>query len=191
MVRFQIRAAVIAFLASAGALAFCGEAWSDIHGNGAGGQPFSVTCPPGTFVTGITGRAGNIIENMQLECAGFDKTENNTNFQTKPPFPQGSIMGAGQGGSDIKPGDARCGGGTFVKEIRFNTRVFNDLPLIESIRLECRDLQGGSSTHLFGNAETTQGQFIEKCPGKDFVVGLAGRVGLFVDAVGPVCAVMP
>jgi hypothetical protein len=189
MMRFRIKMAGMGFqlgvLATAGVLVFCGQAWSAVNG-GPGGQPFRVICPPGTFVKGLTGKAGNIIENMQLLCAGFDKAGNN--FVTKPPFPQGSIIGAGQGGNDVKQ---ECGPPIFVKEIRYNTRVFNDFTLIESIRLECRDLELGTSTHLFGNVETSQGQFIERCPGREFLVGLEGRVGLFVDAVGPVCAVMP
>lgn len=156
-----------------------------------GGDPFQIICPANNFVVGVTGRAGGVIEKVQLLCAPFSPARpvaNNTNFSAGKRFEQGSWMGAGQGGSSQT---TSCTTGTgFVKEIRFNTAVFNGFTLIEHIQLECSDRGGHASTKTFGRA-ARGAPFRQRCGGNDFVVGFHGRVGLHLDALGVVCAPMP
>jgi hypothetical protein len=196
--RVKKRVAAIAFqmavLASAGLLSLIEQARSytdhPIEG-GKGGNDFTVICPPNSFLLGLSGNTGGIIEKMQLICAPFTPATpaaSRTNFSVGQRFDQGAWIGAGTGGSSAR---STCTTGTgFVKEIRFNTAVFNDARAIEHIRLECGDLQDHASTHLFGKNET-QGGHRQRCQGNEFLVGFRGRVGLYVDAIGAVCAGMP
>jgi hypothetical protein len=38
-------------------------------GDGPGGGPFRVMCPAGSFITGFSRRAGDWIDQLQLQCA--------------------------------------------------------------------------------------------------------------------------
>jgi len=201
--QFRRRAAVMAFQmavsASTGLLVFNDRAWSydyiepDPVG-ATGGNHFEVICPPNTFLLGLrgnTGDQGGIIEKMQLICAPFTPgrpVADHTNFEVGARFDQGSWMGAGTGGS-FKTTSCTTGTG-FVKEIRFNTAVYNNTKLIEHIQLECRDLADHSSVRVFGYIARGS-PHIHTCSGSSFLVGFHGRVGLYLDAIGAVCAGMP
>jgi hypothetical protein len=183
----------VALLAAVGAVVFSGSAWSQLElpiQGGNGGGIFRVTCPVNTFMIGIEGNAGRIVDHMRLVCAPFTKTENGKNFkadQTKL-FNQGEIIGESQGGAFNQ---AICRNGGFVKTIKFNTAFFEDKHLLEHVRITCKDAGAAESTHRFGFFESGGQPATQTCPPNMWLVGLRGRRGSFVDAIGAVCAVMP
>src|SRR3954447_15707646 len=62
--------------AAMAALVFSGPASAQefpIQG-GTGGGFFKIFCPPNNFMVGLRGRAGVVIDNFELRCAGFQTT---------------------------------------------------------------------------------------------------------------------
>jgi hypothetical protein len=173
-------------------LLLCGQGWSqrvdtfDPQG-GNGGDPFRVVCPGGSYLRGIAGRAGNIIEKMRITCQGFTFVKAEGEFRPNGnAFDHGSWLGAGQGGSDTA---TECQSGTFVQGIHFNTLPYNNIPVVSHIRLDCGNLRNRSSNvHTFGHSPGNR--FHHECDQGLFVVGFVGKVGLYVDAIGAVCAEM-
>src|ERR1700730_16144918 len=133
-----------AVFACAALLLFGEQGWSqkvttfEAQG-GNGGDPFSVICPGGSYLRGIAGRAGNIIEKMHLICQGFGYAVADGEFRSSGNmFDHGAWLGAGQGGGDTR---AECQSGTFVQGILFNTLVFNNIPVISHIQMDCGSLR--------------------------------------------------
>ena len=184
----------VAILATAGTITFSGMAWADffempIQG-GNGGGLFRVFCPANTFVVGLQGKSGAIVDHMRLVCAPFTLTANGKNFDAlhSRQFNQGEVIGESNGGGDD---EAICTNGGFVKTIKFNTLFFEEKHLIEHVRITCTDAGAVSGTRLFGQFETGGSPATQTCPGGTWLVGLRGRRGSFVDAIGGMCAVMP
>lgn len=192
------RALSIAVALAASVFGFCGPAWSQnpndypttgpVQG-GSGGSDFIVICPPNTYWMGITGNAGNTIEKMQLWCAPFHTNDAKTDFVNdyKKKFNQGAWIGVGGGGS---PDAAECDSG-FIKSIQFNTEVYTEHEIVDQVQMHCQDLRGETYPDVtFGHKVSTR--LMATCTGSaDFMVGLKGRMGNYVDAIAGVCAPMP
>jgi hypothetical protein len=178
-------------LASAGVLLFSAPAWSDgdtqpIQG-GPGGSTFRAVCPAGTFWFGITGKAGNTIEKMQLLCAHWHVSDSKANFiaEYQNPVNQGAWIGVGDGGSDQQ---AQCSSG-FVKKIAFNTEEYTRHFVVDQVNMSCSDITTSINEHVFGHNVPTA--FTAECKPGEYMTGLTGRMGQYVDALAGVCATLP
>ena len=138
----------------------------------------------------LEGNTGAIIDHMRVLCAPFLPAQGGPNFKADQSriINQGEIIGeSGGGGSQ----SSICRNGGFVKTIKFNTAFFEEKHLLEHVRLTCKDAGAAESTHLFSRFESGGQPATQTCPPNMWLVGLRGRRGSFVDAIGAVCAVMP
>jgi hypothetical protein len=154
---------------------------------GKGGGSFEVLCPPGFFMFGFTGKSGVVIDHLRIRCA-------NVEIRDRPPpthwilfdqFTDGALVGDSTGGSFAEDGCSRDG---LMDEIRFTTTFeFKRTHLIAYIRGSCHHpLQGRKPFH-FGHHRPIAGEVVQRCPDGMHAIGLRGRRGLFIDAIGLVC----
>lgn len=159
-----------------------------VQGGGGGGGFFAV-CPPDHFVVGLRGRTGAWIDNMRLICARGGVPS------LGAPFDHGFVIGNSVGGADDV---AQCPQNTFVKNIRFNvvnTHGDDGFVVINTIKLTCFNNNGEfvAFRHLARDdgPHDADGHPVNSslCPGNPrmALIGLHGRHGLFVDAIGAVC----
>jgi hypothetical protein len=166
----------------------------DIQG-GAGGGFFKIFCPPGEFWVGLRGRAGDVLDHVQLICAGFH-TERTTivtrkNWTIVPPkHNHGELIGGSGGGAPLR---MECNDNRFVQGINFNTEFFDGGHLVAFITMTCEHhLFSGSDELKFGfNFPVGTGPQKQFCPEGMWAIGLKGRRGFFVDAIGLLCSEMP
>jgi len=155
---------------------------------GGGGGGFFAACPPDHFVVGLRGRTGAWIDNMRLICAHGGVPN------LGAPFDHGFVIGNSVGGADAV---AQCPRNTFVGNIRFNTvNTHGDdgFVVINTIEIFCFNNNGEFVTtrhfaqddgpHTGGHPDRSS-----NCPDNPrmALIGLHGRHGLFVDAIGGVC----
>lgn len=178
------------------ALTFSGPAFGTEFpiAGGKGGGFFRVFCPPGNFMVGLQGRAGDVIDHMHVICAGV------TPRRAIPPrrdwtrdpnvFPVGNFIGTSNGGADD---NQVCGGFNLVKGIRFNTRFFDGLHLVAWVNMTCNHARfAGAQDLTFGSGlPPGSSPATQVCPAREWAIGLKGRFGDRVDAIGLLCAPMP
>jgi hypothetical protein len=150
------------------------SAIAQIGGNGGG--PFGpIECPRGTAIVGLAGNAGAVIDHMRLICGTANRPEDD--------FVDNRMIGSSLGGGPIQ---TKCPAFQAVKSIQVDVTDFDGNFVISTINLTCMArLDGGFGPTLpFGNF---QGQDAgnQGCANPEgFAVGLAGRFGDFIDAVG-------
>ena len=152
------------------------DAMADELIGGEGGSPFGeVNCPRGTAIVGLTGRAGLVIDQMQLICGTANRPEDDTIH----PRLIGSSLGGG-------PTTMKCPPFQAVKSIQVDVREFQDHFVISTINIECMArLDGGRGPTLpFGNFQGEDAGTGGCANPNSYVAGLAGRSGNFIDAVG-------
>ena len=176
-------------MASFAALVFSGPAQSFEHPiiGGPGGGFFRIYCPPGEFWVGLDGRAGDILDNIRLRCAGFH-TEPSTpprkNWTiTTPKHNFGERMGDSDGGSPLRQD---CTNNNFVRKIEFNTEFFDGAHLMAFITMTCdHGTVAGVDELPYGfNFPHGTGPQRQVCPEGMWATGLIGRRGFRVDAIG-------
>lgn len=145
---------------------------------GSGGSPYSLACPPGSAATGIQGRAGSNVNQVQVRCQGIvDATLSGASSTT---------TSAGGGGGS--PYDLGCPAGYVVVGIR--GRVGNGgAGIIDMLGVDCAAPAGGP-TYTTASVGTIFGGSIEyslRCPAGTIARGLQGRAGDLVDAIGLQC----
>jgi hypothetical protein len=158
---------------------------------GNGGSFFKLMCPPGTFIAGIEGNNGAVIDHMRLLCAGFKILST-----TLPPFHfsvgvaknQGEIIGNSAGGGHQV---TQCGNDRLVGSISFNTEFFEDKHLIAFVVMNCEGSPGTKPEEIRFGTNFPGGSVVHQaCDVGHFAVGLRGRHGSFVDAIGLICSRM-
>jgi hypothetical protein len=161
---------------------------------GEGGSFFRVFCPPGNFMVGLRGRAGAVIDNLQLRCAGFGTLASippRKNWTRDPNTFEIGNAGSSPGGSSLLH---ECPVPNFVRGVEFNTERFLGRHLIAFVTMTCEHgTFSGFQELKFGfnfppGFPSTQKQF---CPDGMWAVGLKGRQGERVDALALLCAQMP
>jgi hypothetical protein len=171
-----------------------------VHGSGRGG-PFRVACPGGSFMTGFDGRTGAWIDQFRIVCASFDPNAR----EMVNPRPVNVTIGISGGGG---PSSASCPGGWAISGINYQeTKGDGPTNVGHSIGFTCAATVGpeivarhfGPTTaredrtrstgfgQSFGSADFAP----SICPGGEFAIGLYGRSGKFVDAVGLICVPLP
>ena len=170
--------AVLAILASSAAPAQAQERFTDPFG-GRGGQQFISRCPPSTAVTGVLALTGAYINGIAPICDGR--------------------QGPGAGGGGDKR-SAQCPAGSVVRSIDV-LLLRSENHLVKDLGLHCVDRRSGINTADVALA--TPGRFTQpftnrflgntlypsssiSC-GTQEVIGLQGRAGVSIDALGLIC----
>ncbi len=192
MVRYIFLFAVT-LLAAFAALAPAARAVDLPIDGGPGGGPFRIRCGPGSFITGFEGRTGAYIDHFRIRCGAFDAN-------TRQITPRGALpitIGTSGGGGSAS---AACPNGWAVFTIQFaSTRDH----FIHHIDLRCAPPTGPetiwrtygpttpipSETGVFTTFSAPPAPQV--CPPFEFAVGIQGRSGLYVDALGLICEPLP
>jgi hypothetical protein len=162
---------------------------------GPGGDPFRSTCASGDFLVGIYVRSGAWIDAIGLKCATFNRAQGKFGH---PPYNR--PFHGGNGGEDH---ERVCPANSFITRIKFGfTRAGRSPKFIEYVQQSCRRVGDGSLTSV-DCMETGEGcwefhptasnlrALRSECPRGAAAIGVVGRAGRFVDAIGLVCAREP
>ena len=190
------------FLALAALLAIPGTAqatMTEVVG-GPGGGAFSMTCAPGQFAVGFYARAGAWVDGIGLLCAPFDARARKIGSS----FARVGWTG-GQGGTPQEvycaPGEAVTGIGLAHTRGRGLEREY-----VNSVNLMCQQRQKMDRCISSGEGcgalrSVTRGTIVQTvhdykydrlvCPSNEMATGIQGRSGVFVDAIGLICAPPP
>lgn len=170
---------------------------------GAGGTPFRTVCPAGSYLTGLLLRAGSLIESVQPLCAS--QAPESRDGAAGHSFGRASPAGVPHGGKGGVPTGQTCPADRFVAGIRIGfTRAENRPEYLDYVELRCRQVDAvdpaqdtAVCTHTGNGCWTRHPSpgpfdgstlaFQSQCGPEEAVTGLAGRSGLFVDALGLVC----
>jgi hypothetical protein len=168
---------------------------------GPGGSYFRSDCS-GDYVVGVYVRSGAWIDAIGLKCAPFDRASGT--------FKRPAWNKPYHGGSGGTMQERLCPPNSVVAGIRYGfTRDGNRPKYLDFIVLACAKMgQGGNvrewtttanecistgegcwSRHPTSNS--TGLSFWNPCEGDQVVVGVHGRAGLFVDALGLICGPKP
>ena len=154
------------------------ERFTDVVG-GSGGQQFIARCPANTVVTGVLALTGAYVNGIAPICDGR--------------------QGPGFGGSGDKR-SAECPAGSSIKTLTI-VLLRSDNHLVKNLQLQCADRRTGIDTAtvplstpgrmtapwsdgFLTNAHYPSG--VLTCDRQD-VVGLQGRSGVSLDALGLIC----
>jgi hypothetical protein len=162
------------------------------QGMGRGG-PFRAQCNAG-FMVGFTGRVGAWIDNLRPICATWNGRQ--LVNPTSHPFQVGLSQGGG-------PASASCP--NFIGQIvLYDTKGDGPTDVMHHIDFQCfTSTSVDEGWRQYGSSTKTEsrdtgllrkgytGQFVSPCPRGQAAVGLHGRHGSFVDALGLICEPMP
>jgi hypothetical protein len=146
---------------------------------GIGGARFSRLCPTDHFLVGMTGRAGNLMDQVAPVCAPADLSGR----WTGPPS-----TGQAAGGSGGGPFTTMCPQDSFVVGFSGYADKF-----VFNIALWCRHKGPNSvdfrraSPRVVGGALSTGSTSVFSCPAESTAHGIVGRSGVFVDRIGLAC----
>jgi hypothetical protein len=158
---------------------------------GKGGGPFRIRCEPGSFITGFEGHTGAYVDHFRIQCGSFDRVTRRITPRGALPIQIGNSGGGG-------PSSASCPAGwaAFAMELQTTKDGF-----VHHIAFRCAPPVGpetiwrtyGPTTPV---ATSGTGSFSEHydpqaCPPFEFAVGIQGRSGLYVDALGLICEPLP
>ncbi len=165
---------------------------------GNGGRPRQVSCGPNGVLIGFTGRLGAYIDQLEIICRTVKLVRNeqgNVEVRTPdPPYPGGpsGTMGTSTGGQYFWP--SYCNNDPYPRPVgsRYAAITFvayGRSMALNSITLECQELWQSHNTNHFAGIGNTNGirPIWLQCPQNQWLKGLYGRSGLFVDRIGPVC----
>jgi hypothetical protein len=156
---------------------------------GPGGVAFSIACPPNQALVGVSGRTAQFVDAVTPLCGGAKWTSARA---------QGWAGGSGGSASAI-----RCTAGTFVSRMMLATTAGDPRAgTINSIGIACTDGKTAclsSGEGCSGKAELAAGERsgdvvtarAVHCKPSEAMVGLVGRAGDLVDAVGGICGTAP
>ncbi len=163
-----------------------------VQGFGRGG-PFRAQCAGG-YMVGFTGRVGAWIDNIRPVCATWDGR------QLVNRVPHAFQAGASQGGG---PASVSCP--NFIGQIvLYDTKGDGPTDVMHHIDFQCfsptsvdegwRQYGSKTKTELRDSsllARGYTGKYVSPCPRGEVAVGMHGRHGSFVDALGLICEPMP
>jgi hypothetical protein len=166
---------------------------------GPGGGPFRIKCDGG-FVAGFEGRTGAFIDHMRILCSPWDGNARKLLSPTALPITLGKSGGGGAAKS-------ACPTGWALFEINFQN-TWRDEAIINTgfvhhINFKCAPPTGPETIwRLYGTDKPVAkpsgflGEMLlitsnSVCPPGQFAVGMHGRAGGYVDALGLICEPMP
>ena len=150
-----------------------------IYGGG-GGASFSRSCGDDKVLVGFEYRTGLVIDALSLICRPINSVSGLLGNDTQ--------IGTKVGGSGGTQGVATCSSNSVVAGLRIDYGS-----VLNGIRLTCRDWR--ASLREWGSTETVKwigkaggNSEVEKCSYQfQPAVGIRGRSGMVVDAIGLVC----
>ena len=162
---------------------------------GYGGNNFEYICGPGRVLAGVRGYTGVWIDNVQAVCVKVEESQRNVGQPEGPVF----------GGNRPLTNSSTCAIGTVATGLELDMN--KDKRLLGYIAPRCAVLVAGSfvqkpmpmrGTGLLASepSGTTGSELFIKpagqdCPAGTVGVGIRGRAGLFLDALGLVCGPKP
>lgn len=171
--------------------------WSSNTVGGSGGEPVTIRCPAGSYLGGIQARIGDDMDSIGPICV-----QALTNGQVHPAGRPGNL-----GGSGGRPREFVCPrSAPFVRDVRITADGARTL-VVDGIAVHCGPLTGpmpraiagynsgllagltSFSTVFFPGFDKPSGtvSISIECPSHMAPVGLHGRAGAVVDALGLVC----
>lgn len=139
---------------------------------GPGGGGYSFVCPAGSHITRINGKSGYWVDGIQVTCS---------NGQTS------NMFGAEKGGGDSNMPTCDKGfSGVNLKYGGFNRdNVIGQI----STTSNCGDSGNGTMGQArdYGNYRSGQASTTYNCPNDQKIVGIEGRSGWYLDALGFIC----
>jgi hypothetical protein len=166
---------------------------------GPGGGHFSMTCDPGHYLVGFHGRAGGTVDGIGLICAPYDATTGKAGSGSRKGY------AGGRGGTEQEvycaPGEPLTGlglahtrGGGHVRQFVNTVDIFckhrgNATSCISSGE-RCGPIPSKSKgAGSFGSADYQYDR--PNCPASEAATGIQGRSGIYIDAMGLICAALP
>ena len=164
---------------------------------GAGGGGFITFCPPGQYLVGFDARAGAWVDNLGGLCATYDVQSGALDGVT-PLSRQG-----GSGGAHVDP--VKCSSRTqAIARIQFFMTIGTGggEGFVDYLSLSCQNLSSRSQDRSEEVALNTEGgapyktngdrgYHVQACPRGQLAIGIQGRSGQFVDALGLICGPGP
>ncbi|WP_205042042.1 CAP domain-containing protein [Rhodoligotrophos defluvii] len=150
------------------------------HG-GPGGGDFREECPSGEYLVGARYRSGLWLDQISIICAPIDAA--GLTGQHSHGSPVGGNGGA-PGEKWCNPGHTIVGGGILLR---------SDNRYVRMIDFRCKATTSDAG-YLLANVGAPASIFPEhhqSCPTGEAVVGIHGRAGAFVDAIGLICGEIP
>ncbi len=175
-----------ATFAIAALAALCGDAWADEHLlpiGGPGGGQFTARCPLGEFLIGFEIRKGDFVDAVRPLCASAHG----------PRDVGASVRGDWHGGTGGRPMNLTCPRGEpVVNGMLMSFEDVND-NIVYDLGLVCGPTAGRQvkpGGNFVSDAEMLLGG-LQHCPFGQAAVGLHGRSGLLLDAIGLICDAPP
>jgi hypothetical protein len=149
------------------------------HG-GRGDASFEDRCPAGRYMVGLGVRTGAWMDQLTVICSAVGSDGRTSGNQYLRP----------RGGLGGGPSERNCAPDHVVNQIKF--RMTRGDRQVKSITVECRRAVGsGSQGFRVGGPldDGNIGSFVDhRCPPGDAAVGMQGRFGNHVNAIGLICA---
>ena len=160
---------------------------------GGGGGEFVARCPQGQFLTGFELRTGDDVDAIRVICAtAFGPAD------VGPPVPGGISFG-GTGGGDPKPlvcpPNAPIVTGMYVFAWGEKTVTVSNIGLFCGLAATTQTTSESPTVEVYGAVTKFTSKPVQKvsgtqrCPTSLVAVGISGRYGIWVDAVGLICGV--
>ena len=164
-----------------------------------GGNPFTLACADGSYLTGFEGRIGAWIDKVTIYCAKWNDIQLDVSASMGAKgFPGWSDKG--------NPADVSCPRGWLIAG-PWSTRYTrdDDILVLHSIAFNCRPPPGAEQADLaevkFGSAfpvKRRKGAHDDlfkdtdsECPDDEVATGIEGRSGLYVDLLRILCGPAP
>lgn len=178
---------------------------TEVYG-GPGGGGFRMTCDAGHFVVGFRANAGAWVTGVGLICAPYIHSRNSVGTERN---------GRGwAGGSSGTPQEVYCSPNQAVTGIALAHTRGNNLPrqYVNTVALMCQYQQEADRCISSGEGCGPIGGIVKKagvpgvyvhrtehgyqydmmyCPAGEYATGIQGRSGIYVDAMGLICAPHP
>ena len=182
------------------AVASSGHAWADDYLQpigGPGGGRFEAHCPVHQFLAGFELRAADDVDAIRPLCVVAYGPRN-----VSPPAAENNWHGGSGGGytSVVCPSHLPVVTGMFVAWEGKDTYIVNNIHLFcgvvdatqaagaaPSAGFDAPQYQGSGFMHGFSG----EGKETQHCPAGQLAVGLHGRSGIWLDAMGLICAAAP
>jgi len=148
---------------------------------GSGDASFRDVCPMGQYLVGLRVRSGSWVDQMSITCAPV-KTDGST--------PDEIHHGPARGGNGGAPSEKACATDHIVDGVGLHMTAGNRQ--VREFVLYC-DSTTGNTRHSVsvGNTAGTFPSINQKCPGGEAAIGIQGRFGKHVNAVGLICRSNP
>lgn len=149
---------------------------------GFGGVPFTSECRPGHALIGVNLRSGTALDAIVAICIPLNGQRTEWEGQAYEP----TQYWGGKGGRYKK---AACQPGDVVKTLKVRAGPWDDLFIVKSIAIRCRDL---GSDYEYDVVPDSAGTVTKKksyqCDSGEIASGIYGQSGTLVDKVGLICA---